>query len=90
MTDFHPDFWPIYNAPEQVVKDWKDNRTVASTKYPFSRLEPGQCFLIKENIKKLQNMQTLCSYHGKKLGRVFKCGYDTVSETKDIIVWRES
>lgn len=84
------ELWPIYDLPDQIKNAHKDRRKAFAEKYPFSRLEPGKCFIVKEGQTTLQNMQTLCNHHSKKRGKQFKCWTDDVSGTNDIVVWRES
>ena len=57
----------------------------AKEKYPFSKLEAGQSFLVAEEGTKLNNVRTACTYAQKRMeGRKFICR----AEGSGVRVWR--
>jgi len=57
----------------------------AKEKYPFSKLEVGQSFLVDEEGVKLQNVRTACTYAQKRMeGKKFICR----AEDTGVRVWR--
>jgi hypothetical protein len=84
--------WPIYDVPKEITDNYKPRmkKSAFVEKYPFSRLEVGQCFIVKASETTKTNMQTLINYRNKKdKTKSFRCSYDTLHNTDDIVVWRE-